>query len=193
MEALPQRVIAASNGANTSASFFGISPDGKYYVYLETLGGGAGGRSYKDGTDGVQVHMTNTSNLPIEALETEYPLMIERYELVANSGGAGRFRGGCGIRREYRPIDHKVTFSGQGERFVNRPWGAFGGQSGDCGRFELIKDNGDVQRLSNKPSTIEVGPDTRIVVVTPGAGGYGNPGERDADAIAKDKENGKIT
>ena len=193
MEALPQRVIAASNGANTSASFFGINPDGKYYVYLETLGGGAGGRSYKDGTDGVQVHMTNTSNLPIEVLETEYPLMIERYELVANSGGDGRFRGGCGIRREYRPIDHTVTFSGQGERFVNRPWGAFGGQSGDCGRFELIKDTGEIQRLSNKPSTIEVGPDTRIVVVTPGAGGYGNPSERDPDAIAADKKNGKIT
>ena len=66
-------MIGASNGANTSAAFFGRSATGKYYVYLETLGGGAGARSYKDGTDGVQVHMTNTSNLPIEALETEYP------------------------------------------------------------------------------------------------------------------------
>ncbi|MBM3523575.1 MAG: hydantoinase B/oxoprolinase family protein, partial [Alphaproteobacteria bacterium] len=94
---LPGKVIAAGNGANTSAAFFGRSAAGRYYVYLETLGGGAGGRSYCDGTDGVQVHMTNTSNLPIEALENEYPLMIERYELVEGSGGAGRFRGGLGL------------------------------------------------------------------------------------------------
>lgn len=119
--AYPEKIIAAGTGANTSAAFFGRSQAGKYYVYLETLGGGAGGRSYKDGTDGVQVHMTNTSNLPIEALETEYPLMIERYELVEDSGGAGKYRGGLGLRRDYRPLDHETTFSGQGERFVNQP------------------------------------------------------------------------
>ena len=80
--AVPSRVIAASNGANGVATFSGTGPDGRYYLYMETIGGGAGARSYKDGTDGVQVHVTNTSNLPIEALEKEYPLLIERYELV---------------------------------------------------------------------------------------------------------------
>ena len=144
------------------------------------------------GQDGVQVHMTNTSNLPIEALETEYPLIIERYELVPNSGGAGRFRGGCGIRREYRPIDHHVTFSGQGERFVNRPWGIFGGESGAPGRFELTNNKGETQRLSNKPSAIQVGPDTKIVVVTPGAGGYGSATERDPAAVMADRASGKF-
>ena len=66
--ACPENIIAAGNGANTSAAFFGQSKQGKYYVYLETLGGGAGGRSYKDGSDGIQIHMTNTSNLPILSL-----------------------------------------------------------------------------------------------------------------------------
>ena len=191
--ALPDRVVAAGNGANTAASFFGRGPDGRYYVYLETLGGGAGARSYADGTDGVQVHMTNTSNLPIEALENEYPLMVERYELVQDSGGAGRWRGGLGLRRVYRPIGHVVNFSGQGERCVNAPWGAFGGGPGATGRFELCSDAGGATRIANKPSSLEVGPDTSIVVTTAGAGGYGPPAERTAGALADDRRSEKFS
>ena len=191
--AYPERVVAAGNGANTSAAFFGRGADGKYYVYLETLGGGAGARSYKDGSDGVQVHMTNTSNLPIEALETEYPLMIERYELVEDSGGAGRYRGGLGIRRDYRPIGHWTTFSGQGERFVNRPWGLFGGCPAGTGRFATITDNGEATRLGNKPSTHKIPPTTVISVVTPGGGGFGDPSERSLPDLENDFANGKFT
>ena len=191
--ALPEQVIAAGNGANTAASFFGRGSDGRYYVYLETLGGGAGARSYADGTDGVQVHMTNTSNLPIEALENEYPLMIERYELVRDSGGAGAWRGGLGLRRIYRPIGHVVNFSGQGERCVNAPWGVFGGGPGATGRFELRSDDGEVTRIANKPSSLEVEPDTSIVVTTAGAGGYGPPEKRTAEALAEDRRSGKFS
>ena len=191
--ALPDRVIAAGNGANTAASFSGRGAGGRYYVYLETLGGGAGARSYADGTDGVQVHMTNTSNLPIEALENEYPLMIERYELVEDSGGAGTWRGGLGLRRVYRPLGHVVNFSGQGERCVHTPWGVFGGGPGATGRFELRSDDGEVTRLANKPSSLEVGPDTAIVVTTAGAGGYGPAGERAAASLAEDRRSGKFS
>ena len=191
--ACPDRIIAASNGANTSAAFFGRGPDGKYYVYLETLGGGAGARSYKDGTDGVQVHMTNTSNLPIEALETEYPLMIERYELVEDSGGAGRHRGGLGLRRDYRPIGHETTFSGQGERFANPPWGIAGGGPGGTGRFAVLHDSGEERRLSSKPSTLRVGPDGTISVITAGAGGFGEPAHRTREALDEDVASGKFS
>ena len=185
-QACPERIVAAGNGANTSAAFFGQSSDGKYYVYLETLGGGAGARSYKDGTDGVQVHMTNTSNLPIEAMETEYPLLIERYELVEESGGGGRYRGGLGLRRDYRPIGHEMTFSGQGERFVHRPWGIFRGGSGVPGRFALIRSDGSEERLANKPSALKVGPDCSVSVVTAGGGGYGDPSERNTSDLMAD-------
>lgn len=191
--AYPDRIIAAGTGANTSAAFFGRSADGKYYVYLETLGGGAGGRSYQDGTDGVQVHMTNTSNLPIEALETEYPLMIERYEYVSDSGGAGKFRGGLGLRRDYRPIGHETTFSGQGERFVNQPWGIFGGQSGATGRFALLHDDGNTQRLANKPSALRVGPSAQISVVTAGGGGFEDPAQRKIEHLKTDLCSGKFS
>ena len=189
--AVPEAAVAAGNGANTSAVFFGRKSDGRFYVYLETLGGGAGGRAYKDGTDGVQVHMTNTSNLPIESLELEYPLMIERYQFVPESGGAGRFRGGLGLCRVYRPIDHAVTFSGQGERFVNQPWGLFGGRPGACGRIDLRHDGGASERLANKPSALVVEPRTAIVVTTPGAGGYGAPEQRAAEDLARDARSGK--
>ena len=191
--ACPDRIIAASNGANTSAAFFGRGSDGKYYVYLETLGGGAGARSYKDGTDGVQVHMTNTSNLPIEALETEYPLMIERYELVEDSGGPGRHRGGLGLRRDYRPIGHETTFSGQGERFVNPPWGLSGGGPGGTGRFALLHDSGEESRLPSKPAALRVGPDRTISVITAGAGGFGEPAHRTREALDEDVASGKFS
>ena len=192
-QALPERVIAAGNGANTSASFFGKGSDGRFYVYLETLGGGAGARSYADGTDGVQVHMTNTSNLPIESLENEYPLMIERYELVPDSGGAGTWRGGLGLRRVYRPLGHTVTFSGQGERFVSKPWGLMGGESGASGSFEIVEDGAGRRRLGNKPSALEVGPESVIVVTTPGAGGYGPPQRRAPERVAEDEAEGKFS
>lgn len=191
--ASPDRVIAASNGANTTAAFSGHGPDGRYYVYIETIGGGAGARSYKDGTDGVQVHMTNTSNLPIEALENEYPLLIERYELQPESGGAGQWRGGLGLHRVYRPLGHTMLFSGQGERFINAPWGLFGGESGATGKFQLLSDDGRTEMLPVKPSSVLVPPTAMLAVTTPGAGGFGPPGDRDTASLANDGASGKFS
>ncbi|MBL8697077.1 MAG: hydantoinase B/oxoprolinase family protein [Alphaproteobacteria bacterium] len=192
-KALPDRVIAASNGANGVATLSGTGPDGRYYLYMETIGGGAGARSYKDGTDGVQVHVTNTSNLPIEALENEYPLLIERYELIEDSGGAGRFRGGMGLRRVYRALGHTVTFSGQGERCVHQPYGLFGGAPGRTGRLAIVHDDGKVDRLANKPASLEVPPDAVVLIETPGAGGYGKPATRAPDKRAEDAAGGKFS
>lgn len=191
--AIPDRVIAASNGANTTAAFSGRGHNGQYYVYMETIGGGAGARAYKDGTDGVQVHMTNTSNLPIEALENEYPLMIERYELVADLGGAGRWRGGLGLHRVYRPLGHSMLFSGQGERFVNRPWGLFGGRHGAVGNFALLYDDGRAEPLPVKPASVSVPSNATLAATTPGAGGYGNPAERDPSLVEDDWASGKFS
>ena len=124
-KALPQQAVGAANGANTTAVFFGTDPKRRRpYVYLETLGGGFGGRARKDGKDGVQVHITNTSNLPVEAIEMEYPLLLESYGLIEDSGGAGTNRGGLGLRRVIRPLGHETVFNGMGERFVHRPWGS---------------------------------------------------------------------
>ena len=192
--ALPDRAIGASNGANTTAVFSGTDPrTGLDYVYLETLGGGHGARATKDGKDGVQVSLTNTSNLPVEAIEMEYPLMVEEYGLIPDSGGAGKWRGGMGLRRVVSPVGHDCDFNGAGERFVNQPWGIFGGKPGGTGRFAIQRPDGSEQPLETKPSGARIGPADRVIVETPGAGGYGDPAQRAAADIARDREAGKIS
>jgi N-methylhydantoinase B len=191
---LPEQTIGAANGANTSMVFAGIDPrSGGPYVYLETLGGGMGGRSDRDGKDGVQVHITNTSNLPVEAIEMEYPLRVEEYALVADSGGAGRFRGGMGLRRIVRPVGHTCEFNGVGERFRLAPWGIFGGGPGLSGRFRLQHPDSTVTELPPKTGRMELAPDQAVIVETPGAGGYGHPAERSPADRNRDQRSGKFS
>jgi len=191
---VPQQVIAAANGANTSAVFAGTDPKtGRIYVYLETLGGGMGARFDHDGKDGVQVHITNTSNLPVEAIEMEYPLRVEEYSLITDTGGAGCHRGGMGIRRIIRPIGHICEFNGVGERFRHKPWGIFGGESGANGRFYLENGAGECTDLESKATGILLNEDMRAVIETPGAGGYGDPLTRSLIAIEEDLLAGKIS
>ena len=192
--ALPERVIGAANGANTTAVFAGVDPDdGSRYLYLETLGGGMGARATKDGKDGVQVHITNTSNLPVEAIEQEYPLLVEEYSLVEDSGGAGRYRGGMGLRRVVRPVGHDCVFNGVGERFRHRPWGVFGGEPGASGRFLLRDAGGAHARLPDKCAGHRLARTEAVVIETPGAGGYGPPSERDPALVVKDRDSMKFT
>ena len=193
-DALPEATVGAANGANTTAVFSGSDPvTGKEYLYLETLGGGFGGRNDRDGKDGVQVHITNTSNLPVEAIEMEYPLRVLSYGLVEDSGGAGKYRGGMGLRREITPVGHDCIFNGAGERFSNEPWGVFGGSSGDTGQFIHTKQDGLEKKLAIKPSGIVLKAGEKILVETPGAGGYGAPEERSDADITDDVESGKFS
>jgi len=193
-EALPDAVIGAANGANTTAVFSGTDPaTGNDYLYLETLGGGFGGRNDRDGKDGVQVHITNTSNLPVEVIEMEYPLRVLSYGLVEDSGGAGTYRGGLGLRRIVAPVGHDCIFNGAGERFGNEPWGVFGGQPGGMGRFVHTKEDGTEVQLEIKPSGIVLKEGETLTVETPGAGGYGAPAERSPESVAADNDSGKFS
>ena len=193
-QALPGKVIGAANGANTTAVFSGIDPrNGKGYLYLETLGGGMGARAAKDGKDGVQVHITNTSNLPVEAIEQEYPLRVEEYSLIEDSGGAGRHRGGLGLRRVVRPVGHDCIFNGVGERFRHRPWGVFGGEPGASGRFLLRDAGGAETKLPDKCGEHRLARTEAVVIETPGAGGYGPPEERDPALVAADRDGMKFS
>jgi N-methylhydantoinase B len=187
--ALPDRIVAACNGACTNSTFTGVNPrTGEFYVYLETIGGGYGARATKDGLDGVHVHLTNTSNLPVEALETEYPLVLERYALVDGSGGAGKYRGGMGLFRQVRIEDHECRTYIHGSRFKSGPWGLFGGQDGGNARFDF--DEG-VQFPAKARAVLQSG--QRVYITTPGAGGYGDPAERDRDAVRQDVREDRIS
>jgi N-methylhydantoinase B len=174
--ALPDRVPAAGNGANSAWVFSGLHPrTGRYYVYLETLAGGAGATARADGLDAVQVHITNTSNLPVECLEMEYPLLVEEYALADESGGTGRFRGGLGLRRTIEVLGHDAQFLGTLERAEIPPWGLAGGGPG--GRAALVLDPGTPAErpLPSKVWGYALAPGDRVQIVTPGGGCYGPP------------------
>ena len=189
-QAVPERAIAACTGANTSITFSGTDPQtGRYYSYLETIGGGFGARNTKDGLDGVQTHLTNTSNLPVESLEDEYPLTVERYELVPDSGGAGRWRGGLAIRRDIRVLDHVAAFQGSTSRRLSSPWGLFGGHEGSRACIDIGGQPMDVSTLGR----VQLQPSQVVSVVTGGSGGYGDPRLRDRNLIDKDVKDGKVS
>ncbi|WP_158745346.1 hydantoinase B/oxoprolinase family protein [Acidisphaera sp. L21] len=180
-QVVPERVTAASNGSVTVASFIGNQKgDGATWIYLETIAGGFGARRDRDGLDGVHVHMTNTSNLPVEALEIEYPLTVLRYELVDGSGGAGRQRGGMGLRRIYR-AEAPTRLRLGGSRTLSAPWGLLGGLPGGKGNFIYGENVAPFHQGSGMLQDGET-----VQIITPGAGGYGDPAERDRDAVLRD-------
>ena len=190
--ALPDRVPAASKGVIVNIGFGGHDPrTGEYYVYMETIGGGGGARPVKDGADAVQTTIHNTENAPIEEVELNYPIRIKRYELIQDSCGAGTFRGGLGIRREYEfPYDGCMfTVLSDGRKFA--PWGLAGGQSARPAHFIAVLD--DERRELPSKTTLEVPRGGGIQVETPGGGGFGEPGARAHDAVARDLRDGKIS
>jgi N-methylhydantoinase B len=166
-KAAPDRVPAASQGTMNNVL---IGND--EFAYYETVGGGQGGRPGKAGQSGIHTGMTNTENTPIESLDTHYPFRVERYTLRRDSGGKGLFPGGEGIEREI-VFESPATLSLMGERRRNRPWGLAGGEPGQPGEDWLIRD-GDRARLPGK-TTLEVERGDRLVVLTPGGGGWGVP------------------
>jgi N-methylhydantoinase B len=182
-KAAPERVTACTNSTCTVAMFSGTRK-GAQWVYLETIGGGGGARYNADGLDGVHVHTTNTSNLPVESLEVEYPLEVIKYELVDNSAGPGKRRGGMGLRRTYRANEEclvRLDIS----RLSSRSWGLGGGGLAAGGSIvygpgvePFIKGVGRLQ------------PGQWLELVTPGGGGYGPLSERSAENLREDEMDG---
>jgi len=119
--------------------------------------------------------------------------LVEEYSLPQDTGGAGKYRGGLALKRVIRPLGHTCEFTGAGERFLNPPWGVHGGKAGAVGGYLLIDDDGKVTQLDAKPAPLDVHPHQRVVIQSPGAGGYGNPLERDANLLAQDWASGKFS
>ncbi len=191
---VPHKVIAGTNSAITGIYFGGTDPKTKeYYVYMETFGGGSGARFNKDGLSCVQVHMTNTSNLPIESMEIEFPYRVEQYVMVKDSGGPGKYRGGLSMMKDIRVLDHDSEFTVKADRQNTPPWGLFGGKSGLAGQFMMDPKTPEAQVIDSKKSGVALKSGHIIRCRMPGAGGYGNPLERDKKLIAYDLEEGYIS
>ncbi len=189
--ALPDRIPACSKSLVMCLGFAGTDPrSSEYYCYMETVAGGDGARPIRDGWDAVQSELQDTENAPIEEVEIGYPVLIRRYELICDSGGRGRYRGGLGIRRDFQFPYADTSFSllADGRKFG--PWGLMGGEAGRTARFQFI-DGEEVRELPSK-ITFRVPKGGIVRVETPGGGGFGDPALRDPQAIADDILDGKI-
>ena len=191
-KAIPERMIAGTKGMICHAGFGGNDPrTGDYYCYLETLAGGYGGRFKSDGPDAVQPHGQNTENAPIEETEINYPVQIVRYELVEDSEGPGRHRGGLGLRRDYLFNDHDVTFTILSDRDKSGAWGIMGGNESRKAYY-ILNPQGEAKAMSSK-TTLDLKPGDTISYQTCGGGGYGPPEERDPSLVLKDVRDGKVS
>ncbi len=170
--AAPDRIPAAGQGTMNNLSIGGIDPrTGEVFTYYETTGGGMGGRPGSAGPSAIHVHMTNTRNTPVEALEHAYPFRVETYGVRAGSGGGGRHPGGAGIVRQIRLLAPAVV-SLLTERRLFRPWGLQGGGPGEPGRNLLLQADGSQEELPGK-GTWHLAAGQGIRLETPGGGGWG--------------------
>ena len=169
--ALPEQVPAGSQGTMNNLTIGGRDLQGKPYAYYETIGGGMGAASDADGLSGVHVHMSNTLNTPVEALERAFPFRIKQYCLRTDSGGDGQYKGGEGIIREYELLKPAIVTM-LSERRRKAPEGRLGGLDGAVGQnIRIDKEGREVEMPSKFSERFEAG--ERLRVVTPGGGGYG--------------------
>ncbi|MDX1746187.1 MAG: hydantoinase B/oxoprolinase family protein, partial [Halobacteriales archaeon] len=192
-DALPETVIAGGKGTICNIAYGGMDPrTDAEYVYYETVAGGYGARATKDGMEAAQAHFQNTANSPIEELEREIPLRVRRYELIEDSAGPGRTRGGLGVRRDLEFYDHEASFSVLADRATSAPWGLFGGEHASPARYVVNPEGPEAQTISSK-TTVDLEPGGTVSIQTPGGGGYGAPLERDPERVLEDVRNGKLT
>jgi N-methylhydantoinase B len=191
-EEAPERSVAAAQGTMNSVTFGGTNREGEPFAFYETIGGGYGGRASADGMDGVHAHMSNTLNTPAEVLETVYPVRVRRYEYRPDTGGAGRLRGGLGLRRDIEVLEDGVAFSLLADRRRHAPYGLAGGEAGAPGEDFLSRADGDIERIPGK-STHDLDAGDVVSIRTPGGGGFGDPSDRDPEAVARDLRLGKVS
>ena len=191
--ALPDRIPAASNGHPLVMSMGGIDPKtGRSYVTSDIGTGGMGGRPGLDGLEAIQTDTSNAQNIPVEALEIESPIRVGHYRLRADSGGAGRYRGGLGLERSIESVRGDVRVSHRGERHYTAPWGLFGGMAGASSRSVLVSADGSESVIPSKLDLVLHAHD-RLELWTTGGGGHGDPLERDPDSVLEDVLDGKVT
>jgi N-methylhydantoinase B len=165
---------------------------GKGYVQYEIIAGGAGARTGKDGASGITVNQSNAKIAPIEIIESEFPTRVTRFELIADSGGAGEFRGGLGIRREYLNLAD-ARFSIRSMKHIIPPNGCAGGTSGRPGAIWINPDTREAKRLPTRYADYPLRAGDMFRLDTPGGGGYGDPLARAPERVLADVREGAIS
>jgi N-methylhydantoinase B len=191
-KALPERVPADGFGGNSLVAF-GFEGNGRREVFVETILGNSGAAAWHDGQDGVPHIGANLANVPIELLETHYPIRVRRYGFVADSGGPGRFRGGLAIERVYELCSERALLTLRTDKARFPPHGLAGGMTGAPSESRLTTHAGThaIPVLPKTPMLLARG--DVFYHAIPGGGGFGNPLERDPDLVLEDLIDGKVT
>jgi N-methylhydantoinase B len=191
---MPEQVMACSQRTSAILTLGGVDPrNGRHYVSYETIKGGFGARPNKDGINCVASGISNTMNTPVEILEMAFPVRVEAYEVNPDSGGAGRYRGGCGAKRVWRMLDGAdATGSLCMERMTSPPFGLRGGRAGAAAVVTLTTPDG-ITRLLPSKGAFAAPAGSVINMITPGSGGFGPVAEREPVAIGRDLIDGYVS
>jgi N-methylhydantoinase B/oxoprolinase/acetone carboxylase alpha subunit len=190
---VPDRVGAAGEGGNTLAIFGADRPGGEgRYIFYELVVGTWGGTPEDDGNDGLTNPASLAANIPVEVAESEFPIRIERYGLVPDSGGAGRHRGGLAVERAWRCLTPDTSLIVRSDRAAHAPYGLLRGAPGAVSSNVLHAADGSIAALPSMFSTT-IGEGDLYVHRTAGGGGWGDPGDRDPAAVREDVLDGKVT
>jgi N-methylhydantoinase B len=188
--ALRERISAGGPTTAGLMIFGSRRPDGRWSIFYEVHGGGAGATAAADGPSATRVHMSNVMNTPVEVIEHEYPIVVEEQALREGSGGDGRHRGGLGLRRAYRVMADDTTLTTMLERRVVPPWGIAGGADGLP--FRVTLNPGPRARDLRGKETVRLRAGDLVLIETSGGGGFGPPAERAAAAREADRREGYV-
>lgn len=191
-DAAPQRVPASSAGLSAMLAFGGRRHDGTPFIVSELLAAGTGASHRSDGVDCLQTDGSNSMNQPIEALGLEAPIRVLRFGLARDSGGAGQYRGGLGVVKEYEFQADDIRLTYRGERHFTQARGSCGGGAGASSKATIFRADGRVEAIASKVVTI-VSRGDRLVVETAGGGGFGDAKVRAKDAVMDDIANHKVS
>jgi N-methylhydantoinase B len=188
---VPDRVPAAGEGGNSVVCISGLRHNRKPFIIVDMICGAWGGRPDKDGVEAITNPSQNLSNMPVEVMEAEHPVLVEEYALVPDSCGAGRFRGGIGIKRSYRILADEALLQLRTDRVKFAPYGLAGGRNGGASRNFITVG----EKTSPLPSkvTMTVPRGALITHEQAGGGGYGDPQARDPQLVREDIADGKIS
>jgi N-methylhydantoinase B len=191
---MPEQVMACSQGTSAILTIGGVDPrNGRQYVSYETIKGGFGARPNKDGINTIAAGISNTMNTPVEVMETAFPVRLDKYEVNPDSGGAGRYRGGCGAVRVWRMLPNADAVAALCmERTTSPPFGLLGGKAGSAAVVTLTTPDGVTRQLPSK-GAFSAPAGAVVTMITPGSGGFGPPQERDPTAIGRDLLDGYVS
>jgi N-methylhydantoinase B len=189
---IPGRVRADGCGSRSIIIGGRSTYTGKGYVQYEIVGGGAGARASRDGGSGTTVNQTNAKIAPVEIIESEFPTRVQRFELIRDSGGAGEFRGGLGIRREYLNLA-EARFSIRSAKHIIAPNGFAGGADGRTGDIWINPDSDTAKRLPTRYADYPLQAGDVFRLDTPGGGGYGDPLAREPARVLHDVQEGDVS